>query len=316
MRNPEPHLPRLALGIALLAPSLRAFDPLLDDAEPFATWTLSKDASYTASSAPTWEMETRLAASKDVALEASSWTLEGSLGFLADDFQLDTAWNLEPRLAASWSKGRLSLEGDGWGLWNDLGWTDEGGGAGATWLVNEPAADQATWKTGVHGWTSEHAGSAIGASVWRHSVGGAWSNGFSTTVRRLWEVDATRAFPGSLRRSASSSAVSDQWQALVQGNVDRNWRTWSAGLGLDLDLRAVDAETSAAASAMGRGKRTSANASFPYTATLDPSASVSWKSADWGLAATLGSSVDVQRGNGSITPATTFWTSVSATRSW
>jgi len=307
--------PILALA-ALASQPILAFDPLMDEPEPFAQWKISKEVSYTASNSPTWEAASWFGASKEVGLGETSLNLDGSIGFLADDFQLDSAWNLEPKASATWSRGRLSLEGWGWGLWNDLGWTDEGGGTNLSWLLTDPAAIGSSWRTGVHGWISENSGSAVGLNLSRRSVGDKWSTGFAFTARRLWDVDATQQRPGSVRRAMSSTSTTDQWQALVQTNLDRNWKSVSAGVGLDLDLRASDASAMTSQNSMGKGKMSTSSSSFQYTGTVDPYADVSWTPGTWAFTVTTGWSTDVQQTKGSIQPTSTLWTAVAASKSW
>jgi hypothetical protein len=301
---------------ALGSSPLRAFDPLLDEPEPFATWNLSQEVSYTASAEPTWETATWFGAAKDFVFEAGSLNLAPSMGILTDDFQLDSAWNLEPKVGATWSKGRFALEGWGWGLWNDLGWTDEGAGSEVSWHLTDPESRDASWKTGVHGWTSGNSGSAIGAGVSRNSKGEAWSSGFSTTLRRLWDVDASRERPGAVRTNVSTSNLADQWQALLQTSLERNGKNLSAGLAVDLDLRATDADVSPATSSTGKGGRASGSSSTQYTSTLDPYATLSWTPGNGSLDVAAGWSVDLERTKGSVEPVSTFWMSVSLGWSW
>ena len=41
--------------VALATQPLFAFDPLMDEPEPFANWRLSKEVSYSGTTTPTWE---------------------------------------------------------------------------------------------------------------------------------------------------------------------------------------------------------------------------------------------------------------------
>ena len=313
--NPACMKPIFALA-ALASQPLLAFDPLLDEPEPFAQWRVSKEASYTASTSPTWEAATWVGASKEFVPWGNSLTLDGSLGFLTDDFQLDSAWNLEPKASATWSRGRLSLEGGTWGLWSDLGWTDEGGGTDLSWLLTDPASIGPGWKTGVHGWISEHSGSAVGLNLSRRTNGEKWSTDHAVTVRRLWDVDAAKQRPGSVRKTISTANTTDQWQALFQSKVDKNWKDLSFGVGMDLDLRASDASAMTSQGSMGKGRMASSTPSTQYTGTIDPFADISWTPGTWGFTLTTGWSTDVQQTKGSIEPTSTFWTAVAASKSW
>lgn len=307
---------RTILALSTLAvPSLWAFDPLLDEPEPVLAWSLSKDVSYTASSTPTWEAANRVAASHDFAIGSGTLELGGSLGALIDDFQLDSAWSLEPGASVGWTSGRLSLEGWGWGLWNDLGWTDEGGGSSAAWLLGSPDAPGARWSASVHGWLSGNSGSAMGLGISRRSHGERWSTRLSLTARRLWDVESVPQRPSGVRQSLPMTATTDQWQTLVQAGVDRNWQHVSAGVGIDLDARASDAVATTSRSGRGKGASSTSSA-FRYSGTLDPYATLSWSPGAWSFTLTSGYTTELQRSKDGIEPIYTPWTSVGTSVDW
>ncbi|MEK7392588.1 MAG: hypothetical protein AAB214_08465 [Fibrobacterota bacterium] len=307
--------PILALAVVASQP-LSAFDPLMDEPEPFAQWRVSNDLSYTASSTPTWEAASWMGVSKEIDLAKSTLDLDASMGLLYDDFQFDSSWNLEPKLAATWTKGRLAVAGWGWGLWNDAGWTDQGAGTDISWQLTDSAHTGAAWHAGIHGWMSENSGSAMGAKLSRNSNGESWSTAFALSARRLWDVDAVQARPGGLRKTVSSTATTEQWQTLFESSIDRNWESVSAGVGLDLDIRMSDASTTTSQSPMGRGKMASSSASYQYTGTLDPYANLSWTPDTWAFTATTGWSTDIAQTKGSVQPTSTFWSSLSVSKSW
>ena len=316
MKSFTPSSKLVPVTIGMGANAVFALDPLVDEVESPVVWMVSKDVSYTASTVPVWEAASWLGASKEFAVGEGYLNLDGSLGLLTDDFQLDSSWNLEPKAALMWSHGRLSLEAGGWGAWNDQGWTDEGANSGLTWSLTDPGQTGAHWKTGVHGWTSEFSGSALGLELGRRSTGERWSTGIALTARRLWDVEVTAQRPGSLRQMASTTNIGDQWQALVQTSLDRNWQDISAGMGLDLDLRASDAITTTSRGSMGKGKSSRTSANYQYTANLDPYADFSWTHGTWGMHITTGWSTDIQQTKGAIEPTSSLWTSVKASKSW
>lgn len=310
--------PLLAKSLVLagtMAPSLWAFDPLMDEADPSVRWHASKGLAYSGSENPTWQASSWLGASKEFELREGFVEGNGSMGFRADDFQLDSAWNVEPRLSARYTNGRLALEGRGWGLWNDLGWSDAGGGADASWILGSPDAKGASWESGLHGWTSGNSGSAIGASLSRTSEAGPWSTGLTLSARRLWDADADLSARGSLQRTAALASTADQWQALFQGRLDRNWRHISAGIGADLDVRALESVTTAASGRVGKG-RSAATSAFAYQATASPFATLAWRHAAWSLAFASGTTTEVQLSKGGTSPTTTAWSSFDAGVSW
>jgi len=314
--NSNPASLKSILAIAALAsPPLFALDPLMDEPESFAEWRISKELSYVASSTPTWEAASWVGGSKEIEFGENALNLDGSMGFLADDFQLDSAWNLEPKGSATWSMGRLSIEGWGWGLWNDLGWTDEGAGSDLSLLLTDPDKSVAQWKSGVHGWISRNSGSAMGLSLSRTTHRNAWSTSLALTARRLWDVDAAVQRPGSMRRTTTTNTA-DQWQALFQSGLDRNWSSVSVGIGLDIDLRASDVGEMSTQSPMGKGRMSNSSTGYQYTATADPSANVSWTPGSWSFTVTTGWSTDVRQAKGSFQPSASFWTSTVASKSW
>lgn len=292
-----------------------AFDPLMDEPEPTATWRLLKEVSYTDGTAPAWEANSWAAASREFAFGPGTVELEGAMGFLTQDFQLDSAWNLEPKASAIWSWDRFSMEGWGWGQWNDLGWTNEGGGASISWQLTALEEVEAVWKSGVHGWISDKSGAALGFELVRSSKGPHWSTGFTLTGRRLLEVATATPRPGGMRQIQPGSAVADQWQLLVQTEIDRNWKNISAGFGFDLDARAIESDATAMQGSMGRGNA-SKTSGTRYTGAIDPYANVAWTPGAWRFVATVGWNTDLEQTKGAITPVNTPWSSISTSVSW
>ena len=309
------HALELVAASAFAPQTLMAFDPLMDEPEPTATWRLYKEVSYTDGTAPAWQANSWASASREFAVGSTTLELEGAMGFLTQDFQLDTAWNLEPKMSATWSRERLSLEGWGWGLWNDLGWTDEGGGANLSLQLSGMGGDAPVWKTGIHGWTSENSGSAFGIGASRVSNGPRWTSGVTLVGRRLLEVATASPRPGGMRQVQTRSAVADQWQVLLQTSIDRNWKAISAGVGLDLDGRAIESDATSMQGSMGRGSASKMGGTR-YTGTIDPYASVAWTPGTWGIVATVGWSTDLQQTKGAVSPVSTLWSSISTSKSW
>lgn len=307
------HAIGLVAASALAPQAISAFDPLMDEPEPAASWRLLKELSYADGVDPAWEASSWASASREFDLGAASMEMEGAMGFLTQDFQIDSAWNLEPKVSATWSWGRLSSEGWGWGLWNDLGWSDEGGGANLSWRISAMEEGEPVWKTGIHGWTSENSGSAVGIEASRVSEGPRWTTGFAFAGRRLLDVATASPRPGGMRRTTGST-VADQWQALIQTSLDRNWRKMSAGVGLDLDARAV--ESDAAATPGSKEKGGASRTGTRYAGTIDPYASVSWTPGSWNFAVAAGWSTGLQQAKGAVATVPSLWSSVSTGVSW
>lgn len=310
--------PLLATSLVLagtMAPSIGAFDPLMDEPDPSVRWHASKGLAYSGSENPTWQASSWIGASRELELREGFVEGNASLGFRADDFQLDSAWNVEPRLSARYANGRFALEGHGWGLWNDLGWSDAGGGADASWLLGPRVAAGALWKSGLHGWTSGNSGAAIGASLSRTSDAGPWSTGLTLGARRLWDADADLSSRGNLQRTAAFASTADQWQVLFQSSLDRNWQHISAGIGADVDLRALESVSMVASGRIGK-RRSASSSSLAYQATASPFATLSWTPGAWSLTFTSGTTTKVQLSQGGAAPATTVWSSFDAGVSW
>ena len=303
----------LALTAALAANPM-AFDPLLDDEEePSVEWRLGKSLSYTGSDDPTWEAGSTLGASRDFALPRGILGLGASVGFVADEVSLDSAWNLRPGVEARWSLGRLSLESDGWASWDHDGLADMGAGASAEWNLREGSDEQAAWSTDLHGWRTDASGSAVGASLSRRGGSGPWSTGIVLTARRLWDAEADLSRRGTGNLAVPVATAADQWQALVQASLARRLGAFTAGLDLDLDGRAIEAPSANATMRRGKGSRTTS--ATLYETSAIPSARLGWTSGRWTVALTAGSTSTFAPSGGS--PAETIpWASLDLGAAW
>lgn len=291
-----------------------AFDPLMDEPGSSPVWSVSKDVSYLASSTPTWEAASWLGISKEIGLERGRLDLSGSMGFLAGDFQLDSLWNLEPRASLAWSWERLTMGGWGWALWNDRGWTDEGGGSDLSWILSDPQAIGPVWKSAVHGWMSGNAGSAIGLELFRAAKSADWSNAMGVTASRLWEVDADVRRPGGVGRIEVGATKADKWQLLFRANLDRNWMSLSVGGGFEVDIRMSEADAAGSSGSMGKGRSMNSTKNL-YQGSVDPYISGNWTPGTWVFSVTTGWSTGFLQSRGSLS-TTIFWTSMGASKSW
>ncbi len=294
----------------------QAPDPLLDDlVEPAFAWRASKDVVYRASDAPTWEAGSTLGVGKEWMIGPGFLSLDGQVGIAIQEFQIDSGWNLVPELSAGWNVGRLSLDGWGWGLRDDVDWSDYGGGSSIGWSLSDPATSGARWSTSLSGSLSEASGSSLGLSVRRSSNGERWSSRLSLSASRLWDADLSIPTSSNPRRLQVQSDVADQWQGRLSAGLDRNWQDLSAGVGLATDVRAFELDPTLSVSRNSRGKRGS-EATTGWTGTVDPSATLSWTPGTWEVSLTSGYTLEAQTGSGQVEPTATLWTSLSTSKSW
>lgn len=310
-------LPSATLAALVLFGGVRiqAQDPLLDDLEPVLVWTASKDVVYRSSEAPTWEAGSSLGVGKEWFAGPGSLSLNGRMGFAVQEFQIDSGWSLVPELSAGWNVGRLSLNGWGWGLHDDVEWSDYGGGSSVGWSLSDPATSGARWSTSLSGSLSEASGSSLGLTLGRFSNGELWSTRLSLSANRLWDADLSNPTATNPRRSLVQSDVADQWQGRLSAGLDRNWHDLSAGIGLAADVRAFELDPTLTASRNPRSKRSSESATG-WTGTVDPGASISWTPGTWEVSLTSGYTLEAQTGSGPVEPTATLWTSLSTSKSW
>ncbi len=315
MKHPHSIARPLALT-AVLAANPMAFDPLLDEEEePSVEWRLGKSLSYTGSDDPTWEAGSTLGASRDFSLPRGILGLGASVGFVADEVSLDSAWNLRPGVEARWSLGRLSLESDGWASWDHDGLADRGAGATAGWNLRVGSDEQAAWSTDLHGWFTDASGSAIGASLSRRGGRGPWSTGIVITARRLWDAEADLSRRGTGNIALPVATAADQWQGVLRTNLSRRFGAFAAGVDLDLDGRAIEAPSAVATTSVRRGKAGRATSSTLYETSATPSARLGWTSGRWTVALTAGSTSTFAPSGGSA--ATTIpWASLDLGAKW
>lgn len=294
----------------------QAPDPLMDDlVEPALAWRASKDVVYRASDAPSWEAGSTLGVGKEWMIGPGFLSLDGQVGVAIQEFQIDSGWNLVPELSAGWNVGRLSLDGWGWGLRDDVDWSDYGGGSSIGWSLSDPSSSGGRWSTSLSGSLSEASGSALGLSLRRSSNGERWSTRLSLSASRLWDADLSIPTSTNPRRNLSIRDVADQWQGRLGAGVDRNWHDFAAGAGIAADVRNFEIDPTVSSSTSRRGKgRTSATSG--WTGTVDPSASLSWTPGTWEVALTSGYTLEAQTGSGQIEPTATLWTSLSISKSW
>jgi outer membrane usher protein FimD/PapC len=295
--------------------ALQAQDPLLDDLEPALVWTAAKNVVYRASETPTWEAGSTLGAGKEWIVGPGFLSLNGQVGFAVQEFQIDSGWSLVPELSAGWNVGRLSLDGWGWGLRDDVEWSDYGGGSSVGWSLSDPATSGARWSTALSGSLSEASGSSLGLSLRRSSNGERWSTRLSLSANRLWDADLSIPTSSNPRRSLVQSDVADQWQGRLSAGLDRNWHDLSAGIGLATDVRAFEIDPTLTANRNARSKRSS-QSTTGWTGTADPSASLSWTPGTWEVSLTSGYTLEAQTGSGQLEPTATMWTSLSTSKSW
>ena len=294
---------------------LHAEGPLLDDLKPAFVWRTSKDVVYRASDTPTWEAGSSLGLGKEWLVGPGFLAVDGQVGFAVQEFQIDSGWSLVPELSAGWNVGRLSLDGWGWGLRDDVEWSDYGGGSSIGWSLSDPSREGAAWSTALSGSLSEASGSALGLSLRRSTRGDRWSTNLSMAARRLWDADLSIPTTTNPRRSLVQSDVADQWQGQFGASVDRNWRDLGAGVGVAADVRSFEIDPAVSSSTSRRGKGGS-SATTGWTGTVDPSATLSWTPGTWAIELTSGYTLEVQPTSGAIEPAATAWTSLSTSKSW
>lgn len=294
---------------------LHAEDPLLDDLEPALVWRASKDVVYRASDAPTWEAGSTLGLGKEWIVGPGFLAVDGQVGMAIQEFQIDSGWSLVPELSAGWNVGRLSLDGWGWGVRDDLEWSDFGGGSSIGWSLSDPSREGAAWSTALGGSLSEASGSALGLSLRRAAHNERWSTSLSLGLRRLWDAELAIPTSTNSRRKLVTSDVADQWQGQFAAKLDRNWRDLGAGVGIAADVRNFEKEPSLSMSSKSRGKGGS-SATTGWTGTVDPSASLSWTPGTWAIELTSGYTLEAQPTSGAIEPTATAWTSLSTSKSW
>lgn len=305
----------LAVLTILSGARVQARDPLLDDFESAFAWRASKDVVYRASDAPTWEAGSNIGVGKEWLAGPGFLSMDAQVGLAVQEFQIDSGWSIAPELSAGWNVGRLSLDGWGWGLRDDLEWSDFGGGSSVGWSLSDPGSTAARWSTSLSGSLSEASGSALGLSLRRSSYGEQWSTNLSLSARRLWDADLSIPSSTNPRRQQVSSDVADQWQGQFGAGLDRNWQDLSAGVGLSADVRAFEIDPTLSVRRTPRGKRTS-DATTGWSGTVDPSASLSWTPGTWEVALTSGYTLEAQTGSGQVEPTATLWTSLSTSKSW